>query len=159
MALETSPGRERLLGDVDQPLVRRVGGADDEADRGVAGPAVEHRPAVDADQVAVAQPVTVGDAVHDHVVDGAADHSGKRGRRERRVVMQERRGRARVADHRVGDLVQLGERHPDRRLPPRRGQRPGHHPPGLAHRVEGQVTFELDHDYAVCSSPGGWWAG
>ncbi|GAA2373621.1 hypothetical protein GCM10010404_31370 [Nonomuraea africana] len=55
----------------------RDGGADGEADRGVAGPAVEFGSAVDADQVAVAQAVVVGDAVHEGVVTEAQITPGK----------------------------------------------------------------------------------
>lgn len=53
-------GVQGLLGGGDEFQVGGTGGADGEADRGVAGPAVEFGPAVDADQVAVAQAVVVG---------------------------------------------------------------------------------------------------
>lgn len=56
-------GVEGLLGGVDQIEVAGAGRSDGEGDSRVARPAVELSAAVDAHQVAVAQPVAAGDAV------------------------------------------------------------------------------------------------
>src|SRR6201999_2404149 len=71
-------GGQRSFGRGDQVLVRRLPGPDGEADGRVAAPAVEVGAAVDADEVAVAQPVVGRDAVHDGVVDTGTDHAGVR---------------------------------------------------------------------------------
>ena len=76
---------QRLPGGVHEPLVLGAGGADREADGRVARPAVHEGAAVDAHQVAVAQPGGVRDAVHDRVIDGGAEDRGERGGGEGRA--------------------------------------------------------------------------
>ena len=98
------PAYEARFGDVHQAL--RLGGhlADRRGERGVAVPAVDDRPAVDRDDVAVLQPVRPRDAVDDHVVRRRADH------RREAVVVEEVRPRASAVDHVAADRVELERR-------------------------------------------------
>ena len=99
----------------DQPCVLGAGAADGEADGRVADPAAEDRAAVDAHQVAVAQPVVVGDAVHDRVVDGGADDGGEGGRRPVGAVAEEGRSGAGLAEDRAGGPVEVAQADADGR--------------------------------------------
>ena len=76
-------------GDVDQVLRLVVDLADRHRDRGVGVPALDDRPAVEREDVALLEHGVVGDAVHDHVVRRRADH-----RREAVVVEEVRPGAA-----------------------------------------------------------------
>ena len=80
-------GDQRRLRDVDEPLRLGVDLPHPGGEGGVAVPALDDRPAVDRDEVALLQPVRARDAVHDHVVGGRADHAG-----ERRVAVAEEVG-------------------------------------------------------------------
>ena len=80
-------GRESPAGGVDQPQVLVAGRADHEADRRVGDPAVDGRCEVEAQQVAVLQPVVVGESVQHGVVDRGADDLAERAGAERRVVV------------------------------------------------------------------------
>ena len=113
--------------------------ADTEGPGRVAVPAVKDRTAVDRHEVAVGDDhLGAGDAVHDDVVDRAAD------RPRESVVALERGHCSRVADHRFGDAVQLqggnsrlgGLTHGD--------QCGAHHGTGCGHRVEFTRRTEQD---------------
>ena len=90
------------------------GGPIGERDRRVADPAVQRRPGVHAEQVALLQPVGAGDAVQRRVVHRRADDGRVRDRGELRVVVEERRGRARPGEHVPGRLVEFLEGDPGR---------------------------------------------
>ncbi len=97
---------------------------------GVAVVALDDRPAVDRDDVALVQPVAAGDAVDDHVVGRGADDG-------REAVVAEEVGpgapRARTS---TGHGVQLGGRRPRAGWPPgcARASRPRPAPPGASWR-------------------------
>ena len=95
-------GAQRRLGDLEQPL-RLVGDLPDAGgEGGVAVVALDDRPAVDGDDVALVEPVRAGDAVDDHVVRRGADHG-----RERRVaVAEEVRPGAAAVEHVAADPVE-----------------------------------------------------
>ncbi len=95
------PGPERLLGDLDQAGALGVDSADARGERGVAVPAVDDRPAVDRDDVALLEHPRAGDAVDDHLVRRRADH------RRVAVVAEEVRRRAPAVEHVAPDLVEL----------------------------------------------------
>src|SRR5690606_37116644 len=96
-------------GGVDEGLVGGAGRADGDAEGGVARPAVEVGAAVDAEQVAVAQPVAAGDAVDDGVVDRDADDGGVGGGGEGGPVAEEGGFGACFADDGGGQLVEAAK--------------------------------------------------
>ena len=112
-------GLKRAAGGRDQAslLARRP---DDDAERGVGDPAIDTRREVDADEVAVLQHVVVGETVQDRVVDRGAQDLAKRRGAERRVVVDVAGLGAALADHLVGELVEL-EQVDARRQRPHRG--------------------------------------
>lgn len=130
---------------LDEAQVGGAGCADGEADRGVPGPALQFGAAVDAHQVAVAQPVVGGDAVHERVVHGRADHRGERRGGERRPVAEEGRPRTRRVQDGSGRLVQFPQRHADARRITGRGERMGHDTPGLPHGRQRGIRLDLHH--------------
>ena len=91
------PARRREL------LVIRADRPDGDGHRGITVPAVEDRPAVDRDQVALGQLRRGGrDAVHDLLVDRRTDRGG-----EAEVALERRHG-AGIPDRGLGDGVEVG---------------------------------------------------
>lgn len=138
-------GVQGLLGGGDEFQVGGARGAHREADRGVAGPAVEFGSAVDADQVAVAQAVVVGDAVRDGVVDGRADHGGEGDGGEGGLVAQERRACSGLGENGAGGFVELlqANSHGCRCAGGR--ECVGYDASGLSHRLQCRVGLDLHH--------------
>jgi hypothetical protein len=138
-------GVQGLLGGGDEFEVGGARGTDGEADRGVAGPAVEFGSAVDADQVAVAKAVVTGDAVRDGVVDGGADHGGEGGRGEGGLVAQERRTCSGLGENGTGGFVELAQA--DSHSCRRAGgpECMGHDASGFSHRLQCRVGLDLHH--------------
>lgn len=101
-------GGQCVVGRRDQRGVFGSWCADDEAACGVAAPAAQRRAEVDGDEVAVGEYLTIGDAVHDGVVDADAEHRGEGARRPRGVVVEERRPGTVTGEDMGGDLVELG---------------------------------------------------
>ena len=79
---------EALPSRVDQELRRRQDLADRHRDRTVADESLQDRAEVETDDVSLLQLGPVGDAVHDDVVDGSADHRGIRREAHRRVALE-----------------------------------------------------------------------
>src|SRR5262245_21029210 len=136
---ETAPGRR---GPVEVRLARRP---DYEADRRVRVPAVDVRPEVDTEQIAVAQSIVGRQSVQHDVVDRGTDDSGVWRGREVRVVAEERRPGARVVEDLARGLVELAKRNPDRRLRPHLGMDRSDDPTGRPHRLDLAGGLELDH--------------
>ena len=139
------PGPQRPFGRGDQLQIARIRRPDHETDRGIAVPAVDVSPAVDAHQIAVGQPVTVRDAMHDRVVDAGTNHPRIRHRGEPRVIPEKRRLRPTVRDHLRRNLIQLPQADPHRSRSLHRVQRPRHHPPGLTHHRKLNIRLDLNH--------------
>src|SRR5690606_13909830 len=121
---------ERPARHLDEPLGDRVGPAHGGGEGGVAVVAVDDRPAVDRDDVALIQPAVVGDAVHDDLVDAGADH------RRVAVVAEEVRPGAPAGEHLPTDGVELQQ---GRAGPDGGGDalvHLGHDPAGAAHRAD-----------------------
>jgi hypothetical protein len=134
---------------------------DGKGDRGVTDPAVQRRAGVDAEQVAVAEPVVVGDAVQRGVVDRRADDRRVRDRRELRVVVQERRGGPGLGENLPGGRVEFLERHARCGDGTRRREDVGDDTPGGTDRVNLPRRLDLDHSclrpaLVATSRPGAW---
>ena len=99
------PRGERLLGDVEQPLILRLDLPDSERVRAVGDVAVERDPHVDRDEVALADDEGVRDPVDDDVVRRDAD------RLRVALVALGRRDAAVLANERAGGGVELVRRH------------------------------------------------
>jgi hypothetical protein len=144
------PGVQGGLGGGDQRFVAAGDGgvgvlADDEGHGGVPAPAAVAGSAVDGDEVAVAEGVAAGDAVHDGVVHAdAADAGVGRGRRARLVAQEQRLG-VRGRDDLGGDLVERVEADADRGGLPDGGQRGRGDPARVAHQLDLGGGLELDH--------------
>lgn len=138
-------GVQGLLGGSDEFEVGGARRADGEADRGVAGPAVEFGSAVDADQVAVAQAVVVGDTVRDSVVDGGADHRGEGGRGEGGLVAQERRTCSGLGENGAGGFVELAQANSHSCRRAGGCECMGHDASGFSHRLQCRVGLDLHH--------------
>src|SRR6185437_545840 len=91
---------------------------------------------VDAKQISVPQLAAVGDAVEGGIIQRGAEHGGVRDRGEARLVAEERRRRARFAQHRTGNLVEFSEAHTWGGLLPDGGQRPRYDLSGGTDRVD-----------------------
>ena len=99
------PRGERLLGDVEQPLILRLDLPDSERVRAVGDVAVERDPDVDRDEVAVVDDEGVRDPVDDDVVRRDAD------RLRVPLVALGCRDAAVLANERAGSGVELVRRH------------------------------------------------
>src|SRR5690606_34176952 len=136
-------------GGVDEGLVGGAGRADGDAEGGVARPAVEVGAAVDAEQVAVAQPVAAGDAVDDGVVDRDADDGGVGGGGEGGPVAEEGGFGARLADDGGGQLVEFGDGDAGGGVAGDGLQGSGDDAAGFAHGLEFAGGFQLNHGITI----------
>ncbi len=132
---------QRSIGGVDQPLRFGLDQADAHREGGVAVPAVDDRTAVDRNDVASLQRAFVGDAVHDLVVDGRADH------RRIAVIAEEVRRCAAAAQHVPSDSVELQRGHTGNCSGADRLVHLGDHPSGGAHvpQLLGRTTRQVTH--------------
>jgi tetratricopeptide (TPR) repeat protein len=128
---------QAALGDVDQPL--RLGGhlADRHGEGGVAVVALDDRPAVDRQDVALLQHVGPGDAVHHHLVGRRADDG------RIAVVAEEVGAGAPAVEHLAGHPVEGGGGDAGLGRGPALLVHLGHHPPGLPHL--GQLLVRPPH--------------
>jgi hypothetical protein len=114
-------------------------------------PAADDAADVDADQVAVGKAAAGRwDAVDDLVVDAGADRAGER--RVRAVALEGGDGPG-VADHALGDQIQLAGRHPRTQLGANDLQDAGQDLPGLAHARDLGGAFDGDRSGAAHAHP------
>ncbi len=137
-------GGQHALGRRDQVAVALASPADAEADRGVGMPAVDVGAAVDAQQVAVTEPVAGGQAVQHDLVHRGADHARVGSGTERRVVAEKGRSGPGLVHDLAGQLVELAQRHPDGRVRADLRVYRRDDPAGLTHHLDLAGGLELD---------------
>ena len=127
-------GLERPPRDLEQPRRLGVDLTHAHGDRGVGVPALDDRPAVDGDDVALVEHDGVArDAVHDHVVRRRAHHRGEP------VVPEEVRARAAPFDHVTRGTVEIG------------GGGAGHRPRARTRRASPRPLSPPRRMSAICS--------
>src|SRR5690606_34959975 len=115
---------------LNEPLGDRVHLADRGGEGGVAVVAVDDRPAVDRDDVALLEAAVVGDAVHHDLVDAGADH------RREAVVAEEVGPGAPAGEDLPADGVELQQRGTGAGGGGDALVHLGHDPAGAAHRAD-----------------------
>src|SRR6185312_8550265 len=139
-------GLQRDLGGLDQLQVGRVGGADDDGERGVGDPAVDADRHVDAEQVTVAQDVVVRQAVQHRVVDRQAQHVAERAAAERGGVVPVAGLGAAFPDPAAGVVFDVHQVDADRGDPAQFGEQLADEVSGHRHPLDLLGGLELDHD-------------
>ena len=143
------PRSERPLRCLDLAQVVVARRPDQDRDRGVGDPAVDPRGEIEADEVPVPEQPVPRKPVEHRIVDRDAQHLAERHRAERRVVVDVAARRAVLADHPVGDRVELelvdADLGPLRELREHRRDEPA----GGSHRLDLVAAPELDHGLIV----------